>query len=102
MATEVVTVAVPGIPAYQRSRARFEARSTHGIIGLSDYTSKAEGFGCLPILRTSLPCALRHLWNRPITIPSLRSQRTTPGQLSGQCLCSHCVGAYIEEHFKLR
>src|SRR3984893_11926687 len=42
MATEVVTVAVPRIPRINDPAPDFEARSTHGIIRLSDYTSKGK------------------------------------------------------------
>jgi alkyl hydroperoxide reductase subunit AhpC len=42
MATEVVTVAVPRIPRINDPAPDFEATSTHGIIRLSDYTSKGK------------------------------------------------------------
>src|ERR1700726_4104688 len=42
MATEVVTIAVPRIPRINDPAPDFEARSTHGIIRLSDYTSKGK------------------------------------------------------------
>src|SRR5258708_995009 len=42
MATEVVTVAVPRIPRINDPAPDFEAVSTHGIIRLSDYTSKGK------------------------------------------------------------
>src|SRR5713101_8991934 len=42
MATEVVTVAVPRIPRINDPARDFEATSTHGIIRLSDYTSKGK------------------------------------------------------------
>jgi peroxiredoxin (alkyl hydroperoxide reductase subunit C) len=40
--TEVVTVALPRIPRINDPAPDFEARSTHGIIRLSDYTSKGK------------------------------------------------------------
>jgi len=42
MATEIVTVAVPRIPRIHDPAPDFEATSTHGIIRLSDYTSKGK------------------------------------------------------------
>jgi peroxiredoxin 2/4 len=42
MSTEVVTVAVPRIPRINEPAPDFEAKSTHGIIRLSDYTSKGK------------------------------------------------------------
>src|ERR1700731_2101507 len=42
MATEVVTIAMPRIPRINDPAPDFEARSTHGIIRLSDYTSKGK------------------------------------------------------------
>src|SRR3982074_3821998 len=42
MATEVVTVAVPRIPRINDPAPDFEPRYTHGIIRLSDYTSKGK------------------------------------------------------------
>ena len=42
MVTEVVTVAVPRIPRINDPAPDFEATSTHGIIRLSDYTSKGK------------------------------------------------------------
>src|SRR3979411_2953178 len=42
MATEIVTVALPRIPRINDPAPDFEARSTHGIIRLSDYTSKGK------------------------------------------------------------
>jgi peroxiredoxin (alkyl hydroperoxide reductase subunit C) len=42
MATEVVTVALPRIPRINDPAPDFEAMSTHGIIRLSDYTSKGK------------------------------------------------------------
>jgi peroxiredoxin (alkyl hydroperoxide reductase subunit C) len=40
--TEVVTIAVPRIPRINDPAPDFEARSTHGVIRLSDYTSKGK------------------------------------------------------------
>jgi peroxiredoxin (alkyl hydroperoxide reductase subunit C) len=42
MATEVVTIAVPRLPRINEPAPDFEARSTQGIIRLSDYTSKGK------------------------------------------------------------
>src|SRR5579864_75429 len=40
--TEVVTIALPRIPRINDPAPDFEARSTHGVIRLSDYTSKGK------------------------------------------------------------
>ena len=42
MATEIVAVAVPRIPRINDPAPDFEAMSTHGIIRLSDFTSKGK------------------------------------------------------------
>lgn len=40
--TEVVTIALPRIPRINDPAPDFEARSTHGVIRLTDYTSKGK------------------------------------------------------------
>jgi len=71
--TGVVTVALPRIPRINDPAPDFEARSTDGIIRLSDYTSKGKRVLLFLIPRTSLRFAPRNLWNLPGTTLSSNS-----------------------------
>ena len=51
------------IPRILEQAPDFKAKSTHGVIQLSDYTSKGKYVLLFSTLRTSLPCAPRSSLN---------------------------------------
>jgi hypothetical protein len=73
MPTEVVTVAAPRIPRINDPAADFEATSTHGIIRLSDYTSKGKWVLLFFHPADFTPVCTTEFVESPATIPSLRS-----------------------------
>ena len=103
MATEVVTVAVPRIPRINDPAPDFEARSTHGIIRLSDYTSKGKWVllfshpaDFTPVCTTEFVEFARHH-------PEFEKRNIQLLGNSVDSVYSHIAWVRnIEEHFKLR
>jgi peroxiredoxin 2/4 len=103
MAPEIVTVAVPRIPRINDPAPDFEARSTHGIIRLSDYTSKGKWVllfshpaDFTPVCTTEFVEFARHY-------PEFQKRNMQLLGNSVDSVYSHIAWVRsIEEHFKLK
>lgn len=103
MATEVVTLAVPRIPRINDPAPDFEAASTHGIIRLSDYTSKGKWVllfshpaDFTPVCTTEFVEFARHY-------PEFEKRNIQLLGNSVDSVYSHIAWVRnIEEHFKLK